>query len=78
MVQPVTGSRYLIFTRETKLSSEKTRECAVKCDTKWSHLSQGVLKWGYEAIKEMDLTYILMGWNHDLQGLCKPTCNLSQ
>ena len=62
-------------------------ECAMKCDTRWSHLSQGALKWGCEAVKETDLTYILTGCNHDLlnqaepqmfQGLCKPTCNLSQ
>lgn len=44
--------------------------------TKQTHLSQGVLKRGCEAIKEMDLTYIPTGWNRDLQGLCKPNVQL--
>ena len=38
----------------------------MKCEIKWIHLCQGVLKWSQEAIKEVDLMHILTQLNHEL------------
>ena len=43
MVQTVTGSRYIIFTRETKLSSEKTKSTWLLENVMWNVTQNGVI-----------------------------------